>query len=124
MKVKITERGWAAHHICRDRCLFHRNTLIEYGDKKWIVSTVGNLRVNKKWDSVGHERWYETKAWQTKEEDGYLEIDVFNPIDFNSDCGLYAKTVEELFEKYPCPDNVANDMHDAVVVELAEKIKQ
>jgi len=74
--------------------------------------------------TIGHERWYETKAFEATESDGYIEADVSKEIYFNSECGLYAKTERELDKKYPCVDNAANDMHEAVVSELAEKIKE
>ena len=41
MELKITERGWPAHYICAEYRLFRRNTLIEYADLKWVVSTEG-----------------------------------------------------------------------------------
>ncbi len=126
MDVKITERGWAGHFCCSKSCLFRRNTLLEYGNKKWIVSTVGNMidPLTGKLTTIGYERWYETMAFEATESDGYIEADVSKDIYFNSECGLYAKTARELHEKYPCVDNVANDMHEAIVSELAEKIKE
>ena len=125
-RIKITERGWAGHFICSHHCLFRRNTLIEYGDKKWVVSTVGNMRdpLTKQPTTIGYDRWYETMAFEARESNGYIEADVEKEIFFNSDCGIYAKTFDELKENYPCVDNMANDMHDKVVIELCGKIKE
>ena len=71
MKPIITERGWAGHFICSDRCQFRRNTLIDFGKKKIIVSTVGLLRLerdDKKFETVGYNRFYETMALEAKKE--------------------------------------------------------
>lgn len=124
--VKITERGWAGHFIGGSRCRFHRNTLLEYGDKRWIVSTVGDMRDPRTGEAemIGASRWYETMAFEAEDRNGYVEIDVEKEIPISSERGLYAGSIKELEEKYPCIDNIANDMHDAVVAELIEKIKK
>ena len=125
-EVKVTERGWAGHFICCDRCLFRRNTLLEHNDRKWVVSTVGAFRNHeKKIDSIGHCRWYETKAFEAKEEHGYIEADVEKEISFDSEWCIWGNSWEEVFKKCnDTPDNAANDMHDKVVSELIDKIKE
>lgn len=112
----ITERGWAGHFICADRCMFRRNTLIDYGDGKIVVSTVGQMRNrdNLGCDTIGaFNRYYETMAFEAVFEKGYWEADVSKEISFESPwsiCELEHET-----------DGKANDMHEAVVKELAAR---
>ncbi len=132
--VKITERGWAGHFICADSCNFRRNTLLEYNDKKWIVSTVGAMpqsEITKKYSKlcsedgfvkIGVNRYYETMAFTAKpvkNEKGdiiYYDADVTKPIYFNSGDMKSKHTFET--------DKQANEMHDKVVEELIKKIKK
>lgn len=120
-EVKITERGWAGHYILARECLFRRNTLLEYKDKKWVVSTVGNCYVENKLISIGCNRYYETMAFVAK-DDEYNDADVGQIIDFESSCGLYAFNNNDFLQKYPYADKSANRMHEAVVKELTKKI--
>lgn len=131
--VKITERGWAGHFICADRCKFRRNTLLEYGDKKWVVSTVGAMpqsETTRKYlgsilkngfETIGLGRYYETMAFEAqpvKNEKGdivYYDADVSKPIYFDSDWMIDDCNFET--------DKLANEMHDRVVEELSKKIK-
>ena len=125
-EVKVTERGWAGHFILADRCLFRRNTLLEYKGKKWVVSTVGAYRnCENKMDSIGYRRWYETMAFEAKERFGFIEADVKKEIFFNSEWGIWGDSWEEVCKNCnDTPDNAANDMHDKVVSELIDKIKE
>ena len=84
-EVNVIERGWAGHFILADRCLFRRNTLLEYKDKKWVVSTVGAFRNHEnKIDNIGHRRWYETMAFEASEKNGYIDANVEKEISFDS----------------------------------------
>ena len=125
-EVNVTERGWAGHLICSGRCLFRRNTLLEYKDKKWVVSTVGAYRtLENKIDTIGHRRWYETMAFEATEEKGYIDADIAKEIFFDSEWGIWGDSWEEVYKNCnDTPDNVANDMHDRVVSELIDKIKE
>ena len=113
--VKRTERGWAGHFILGDRCLFRRNTLLEYGDRKWIVSTVGSLITGKKIDTIGANRWYETMVFEAVLENGYLDADVSKQIDVSQDWGIWGNSWDEVLKEHPHPDNDANDMHERIV---------
>ena len=125
-EVKVIERGWPGHFILADRCLFRRNTLLEYKDKKWVVSTVGAYRtLENKIDTIGHRRWYETMAFEASEKNGYIDAHVEKEISFDSEWGIWGDSREEVCEDCDgTPDNTANDMHDKVVSELIDKIKE
>lgn len=45
--VRITYRGWPGHYCSARYCIFRLNTLIEVGDVRVVVSTVGNA-----WDPL------------------------------------------------------------------------
>jgi hypothetical protein len=114
--VKITERGWGGHFCLANQCLFRRNTLLEFGNEKWVVSTVGN-RIGKSEmpEEIGYNRYYETMAFVATEMDGYYDADVTQQIAFDSPWTVSA--VSRL------SDAEAQLMHDAVVFELSKAIQ-
>ena len=111
-EVKRTERGWAGHYICADRCRFRRNTLLEHGGIKIVVSTVGLFMQSpdaKTFETVGHDRYFETMAFHAKVDDErYNDADVNRQVDFNS-----TWSISEIDA-----DDKANDMHEAAVSEI------
>jgi hypothetical protein len=124
-EVKRTERGWAGHLMFASGCRFRRNTLLEYEDKKWIISTVGAyVNSDRIFDTIGYNRFYETMAFEATEQNGYLDADVSREIPFESEWGIFGETWKEVIEKYPKVDNVANDMHEKVVSELMFRIAE
>lgn len=119
-KVKRTERGWGGHYILCDRCLFRRNTLLEYNDLKIVVSTVGLMRnihnenpktIEEKFDTVGCNRYYETMAFHAG-NDEYLDADVSRQLNFESKWCI--NKIDAELE--------ANDMHETVVEEISQKM--
>lgn len=116
-EIKTTERGWAGHFICSDQCKFRRNTLVEYGDVKIVVSTVGAMFSFGKIDTVGHMRYYETKAFHSDVNDTkYHDIDVKKKVD------LECETSIDRFDEDT--DNEANEMHDNAVKWVCEQLKK
>jgi len=115
--VMRTERGWAGHFICGHRCLFRRNTLLEYKNIKIVVSTVGMMLMDynaNKYDTIGPNRNYETMAFHVDKNDKkYHDADVSRQISFESEWAI-----AEQFK-----DNEANKMHEDVVVEITENLK-
>lgn len=122
MKVKRTERGWAGHFICADRCLFRRNTLLELGRKRIVVSTVGGMRGSSdgKIDSIGYNRYYETMAFTAMKKGPYWEIDVSKRRTFDCEWAICADEAGLLPEGV---DNDANAMHELVVAEFVRKME-
>ena len=118
MTVKRTERGWSGHFICADSCKFRRNTLLECGDVKVVVSSVGALCVDGKLTEIGAGRHYETMAFYVDETSGdYKDADVGEEICFDSPWAMK-------WHKDGYVDNEANDMHEAVVDELTRKLEE
>lgn len=112
--VKRTERGWGGHFISCHQCLFRRNTLLESEAVSIVVSTVGNLlrlEGNKRIiDTLGYGgRLFETMAFEMDEGNEWKDGNFAKQVFFNSPWSLSV------------PDeNLANDMHEAVVTELTE----
>lgn len=118
-EVKTTERGWASHFICSERCTFHRSTLIEYNGIEIVVSSVGAMFQNPLTDrqpiTIGADRYYETMVWYAK-EDEFKDADVYktdgNPLDF--DCPDEPKPWDEIN---------ANNIHEKMVEKWKKQIK-
>ena len=116
--VTRTERGWAGHFICGDRCRYHRNTLLELGDVRIVVSTVGNMHTERsdKPEMIGAGRYYETMAFHAHQEGAYVEADVTRgEISFKSEWALADWQADDI-------DLQADAMHEAVVAEISERM--
>lgn len=115
-EVKRTERGWAGHFICSSRCRFRRNTLLEYKETKIVVSTVGLMEStlnDRQFDYVGWERAYETMVFHATWQQGkYWDSDVSQEVYVQGQWGL--PNLDD--------DDKANDMHEAVVDEMTQRI--
>lgn len=119
-EVKRTERGWGGHFIAASQCYFRRNTLLECGEIKVVVSTIGAYHNSLgEYDQVGLNRDYETMAFYVDPATGaYNDIDVERQIDFESPWALEIKKGDKF------PDLKANEMHETVVQELTEKLEK
>jgi len=115
--VVRTERGWAGHFVGSLRCGFRRNTLLEYGEKRLVISTVGNQTspaAPHEAFKIGLDYYYETAAFKAMWSDPYWEADVSHPVRF--------KSPWKLTECEPETDLKANHMHEQVVEELTTRL--
>jgi len=115
--VKRTERGYSGHLWCRDQCSFHRNTLLELGDLRVIVSTVGSFRpgYDKDIETIGLNRYYETECFHAQWEDPYWEIDVSNEIYPDGLKWSIGRISRETHKE-------ADEMHEAYVSAVIERM--
>lgn len=108
-----TERGWAGHFICAHKCRFRRNTLLSYGNIKVVVSTVGLMEVDGRFETVGSNRYFETMAFHADKKDKrYFDADVTKQVSFDSEWAISELNA----------DDKANEMHEKVVSELSNKL--
>ena len=123
MKVKRTERGWAGHFICANRCRFRRNTLLEKGEVRIVVSSVGLM---EKWtgdprqdrnvsgfEPIGCKRYSETMVFHAEPAPSrYFDADVSREVNFSAPWRIAEIDA----------DDKANAQHDAVVAEIEERM--
>lgn len=108
-----TERGWAGHFICANSCRFRRNTLLTYNDIRIVVSTVGLMEKNGKFETIGYNRYFETMAFHSDPNDKrYHDADVRKQVYFDSEWAIAELDA----------DDKANEMHEVVVLEITNKL--
>jgi hypothetical protein len=112
-KVKRTERGWAGYYISASRCRFRRNTLLECGDKRIVVSTVGAMDNG---EPIGYASFYETMAFRAKKNGIYWDANTSKKVHFKSKWQIVTLSGTS--------DAEANEMHEAVVAELTERLQK
>lgn len=111
--VKRTERGWAGHFLCSHDCLFRRNTLLECGSIRIVISTVGGmLDLGRKPVQIGRDRYFETMAFHAEFDGRYWDAVVSRQINFDSKWAIDESDA----------DDEANDMHEKVVEELMRRL--
>lgn len=118
MTVTRTERGWAGHFIAARNCQFRRNTLLECGEQRVVVSTVGNWvngDVCGKAEEIGLDRYYEAMAFAASLQGLYWDADVSRQLYFEAEW-----SVDHVRDE---ADQEANDIHEAVVAELIGKME-
>jgi hypothetical protein len=117
-EVKKTYRGWPGHFICAHDCMFRLNTLLEYKDKKIVVSTVGNYKNNL--EEIGCDRVYETMVFNSDEADIiYNDADVCREIEVES---KHSITPNEVLKNKNNIDCLANKMHEDVCNEIEKRL--
>lgn len=116
-EVKRTERGWGGHFVGSRHCEFRRNTLLECGEARLVVSSVGAYmpKEDGKYALVNGYGFYETLAFAPMIAP-YWDIDPRLPIHF--DGKWYIDKISNSI------DIEANDMHEAIVHELSERLRK
>jgi hypothetical protein len=109
-EVIRTERGWPGHFIAALNCQFRRNTLLEHGERRIVVSTVGRYAPADEYQTIGLDRYAETMAFEAERaECGCWVADVTREVSFYSP---WSKNTPDL--------HGLDEMHEAVIDELAE----
>lgn len=117
--IKRTERGWAGHYWNSDKCNFRRNTLLEYNDKKIVVSTIGNYNRPDtiEMQEVDIATHYETKAF-IADNSVYNDSDTSQELYFDNKCRININNYDDSVTL----DILANNMHEDVVNEMIDRL--
>ena len=125
--IQQTERGWAGHFCFANSCRFRRNTLLECGDTRIVVSTVGLFRTSKSYDFLPinkeyhadpeDDRYFETKAFHAVFDGRYWDADFSLEISFESPW-----CISEVDADIRVANDRANDQHEAVVWEISARL--
>jgi hypothetical protein len=116
-EVKRTERGWGGHFVSSHHCEFRRNTLLECGEVKLVVSTVGanTPKQDGKYYPVNASGFYETLIFKA---DRAPYWDIFPSQQVSFDGKWCIETMQGTV------DIEANDMHEAAVHEMTKKLQE
>lgn len=112
--VKRTERGWAGHFCSACDCGFRRNTLLEKGDVRVVVSTVGRMKKDGKIVKIAPFRFYETMAFFALKGNKYADANVHAHVHF----------LGKWMIGTPVADLDADEMHERAVREIVRRIKR
>jgi hypothetical protein len=88
----------------------------------FIVSTIGNYHPPSEQgiDTIGNNRYYETMCFDAKNYKDYIDANVKKQIYFTSKWCINAESPDKLPDGV---DNIADDMHEAVLKELMDRYK-
>jgi len=118
-RVTRTERGWTAHFGAAHHCNFRRNTLLECGDIRIVVSSVGAMQMSegKEFEEIGLDRYYETMVFHAHWDDPYWDADISRQIS----CFSSPWHIDHINHG---SDKEANEMHEKIAQELTEMMEQ
>lgn len=119
--LTITERGYAGHFAGWRNCDYRRNTLIEYGTRRIIVSSIGDYYLFEPDgpQEIGHDRYFETKVFPAHLVEGYWVADTTREISIESPNQINKETLtDSSFQTF----NLMDNQHDDVVKEITEKL--
>lgn len=115
--VTRTERGWAGHFCGAHRCRFRRNTLLECGERRVVVSTVGIMMDAEGvgLDDLGGGRMYETMAFEATREGSYWDADVSRQLHVEGEWYIAGQVDHG-------SDEQANAMHERIVADFTARL--
>ena len=124
MTVIRTERGFLAECISGRNCRYHRNTLLQNGARRVVVSTIGDRpglgrRGAYEAMALSGRRYYETEVFDACKIGANWNADTSRVVRFNSTSAITASDPNGL------PEDVysqADAMHEAAVEEIAAKL--